>query len=231
MATDGTPALTRLSNLTREAVETQARLGREYAELTRSTWSNENDRVSAGQAYLDSVRRESERYWRAWSELGLGYAEEVVKLGTRAGAAVVRDVRSAVKGSVPEGSSVSWTRAAGDEPVETTAPGSGPQVSLNGPLGSTATARVTVANQHPRARRIALTAGPLSDSLGELVDAELEADPSTVTVPAGEESQVTLSVNLDAKAFAAGQDYTATVEVSGGAEARIAVLVHVDLAL
>lgn len=219
---------TRLAGLIREAVETQARLGREYAELVRATATTDSDRIAVGRAYFTSVRRESERYWRGFSDLGLGYAEDVVALNSRVGLAVVDDVRSALRKS---GESAAGSAPSGhaSEPDGSRRPTrTEPEVTLRGPLGGTATGRVTVANKHPRTRRITLTPSILTDMQGHVVGAVVRSDPKTVTVPAGQETELTLSVDLDPSAFTVGGEYTGSLELSGGAEATLRMVLHVD---
>src|SRR5665647_2024932 len=54
-------------------------------------------------------------------------------------------------------------------------------VRLRGPVGGRAEGTITVANQHPRPRRIQLSAGDLMDSSGGVVGAALDVSPTTVT--------------------------------------------------
>jgi hypothetical protein len=210
MSTTTSDAMNRLTRLTRDAVETQTRLAREYAELARAVLTGDGDRVVAGRAYLGSVRRESEQYWRAISDLGYGYAEDVLRLGIDAGDAVARDVGSAVHRP---------TSTAETTPAE---------VALTAALGATVTTTVTVANKHNRDRRVAVTPGPWTDANGDVIDAELDADPRIVTVPAGGEVQVTLTVVVTAPAFAAGQRYTARIDVSGATRATVLAALTVE---
>ncbi len=216
-------AFARLAALAGEAVETQTRLGREYVELVRTSLTSGTDRAAAGRAYLDSARRESERYWRGLSSLGLSYAADVVALGSRTGKAVVRDVRASVRASVPTSDHRDDAATTGEAGAPATS-----EVVLSGPLGAQLTGAVTVANKHPRARRIALRPGPLLAADGHEVPAVIDASPASVTVPAGDEAEIGLGVHLDPDVFIRGARYTAAIEVSGGAEATLALVVRVE---
>jgi hypothetical protein len=101
-------------------------------------------------------------------------------------------------------------------------------VHLAGSLGERAEGTITVANQHPRTRRIQLSAGTLADSTGAAVGGSLDVSPTTVTVPSGQERSVKLGVDLDGTHFSAGKRYSGTVEVSGGDEATIEVSIEVS---
>jgi hypothetical protein len=91
-----------------------------------------------------------------------------------------------------------------------------------------ATATITVANKHPRARRIALSAGPIHAASGTELEARIVVEPRQVTVPAGEESTVLLSLEVTADTFALGAAYRSTIEISGGEEATVSVLITRD---
>jgi len=101
------------------------------------------------------------------------------------------------------------------------------QVALHGSVGQVATGTITVANQHPRPRRIQLEAGDVLDSTGATVTGILNVTPTSVTVPSGQERSVGLTVDLDEVSFSAGKRYSCTVEVSGGDEATIEVTIDV----
>jgi hypothetical protein len=254
-----------LADLARETFERQVKLGREYAELARSSLTGEGggDRSEAGRAYLSAVRREGEHYWREVSSIGLSYASEVAVLGAKAAGAVARDVRSAMArsgttsgrdsrhehhhdhdhhehhhnhdhgsagpdGSPPSSSAGSSSAGSASPPDQGARPRV--EVALHGPVGQTATARITVANKHPRPRRITLQAGPIRDADGTEVDAEVDVSPRRVTVPAGEETTVTLELVMASETFAPGVAYICIVEVSGGEEATVVVHIRLDAA-
>jgi hypothetical protein len=100
-------------------------------------------------------------------------------------------------------------------------------VTLRGAVGETARATVTVANQHPRARRVLLDPAPLRDEWGSVVRLPFRVDPEGVTIPAGSEHAVHLEVDLLSEAVLAGGRYHGTVDVSGGDEAVLDVTVEV----
>lgn len=104
-----------------------------------------------------------------------------------------------------------------------------PSLVLRGALGERATGSLTVANRHPRPRRIEVGADPVADEQGvPVAGAALEIDPRRVTVPAGEEAVVRLAVELAAERFEAGRGYRTSVRVSGGDDATVACRILVD---
>jgi hypothetical protein len=252
-ATAAAQVLNRLADLARTSLQTEATLAKQTVDLTWATIVGDLDRTSANKAYVESVTRESARYWRTVGELGLDYASDLVTLGKSVSTAVLREVAAA--GRKP-GTRQTTGRSAGSEestPHHVTpqnrgaqsassrtrhepsagavnAEGGGRRVSvhLTGSLGERAEGTITVANQHPRARRIQLSTGDLADSRGAAVGAALEVTPTTVTVASGKERSVKLGVDLDGAHFLAGKRYFGTVEVSGGDEATIDVSVEVS---
>ncbi len=245
-------ALARLAGLARIALQTQASLAKQSVDLARGTLSGDLDRTSAGKAYVEAVAREGARYWRAVGELGIDYATDLVALGKSVSTTVMREMAAA--GRKParraSGANADYTRSTGQHVMPE---GGGPQatssrtsgasssgvagqeasprrvkVRLRGPLGGRAEGTITVANQHPRPRRIQLSAGELVDSSGGVVGAALDVSPTTVTVPSGKERSVSLGVDLDDASFSAGERYSCTVDVTGGDEATIEVTIEVS---
>ena len=245
-------ALARLADLARAALQSQAGLAKQSVDLTRATLAGDLDRTSAGKAYVEAVSREGARYLRAAGELGVDYATDLIALGNRLSTTVLRETAAAGrrpgKGHAT-GDTGDFTPASGqhvrpeDSGTQPTysrtsaGPGSAApdhdaggrrvKLRLHGSVGGRAEGTVTVANQHPRPRRIQLSAGDLVDSAGAVVAAALEVSPTRVTVPGGEERSVTLGVDLDDVSFSAGERYSCVVEVSGGDEATIEVAIDV----
>ncbi|HEY8883000.1 MAG TPA: hypothetical protein VIM47_06335 [Dermatophilaceae bacterium] len=246
-------ALARLAGLARIALQTQASLAKQSVDLARGTLSGDLDRTSAGKAYVEAVSREGARYWRAVGELGIDYATDLVALGKSVSTTVMREMAAA--GRKPgtrhtSGATADHTHSTGHHVMPE---GGGPQapssrtsggsssgvadqeasprrvkVRLRGRVGGRAEGTITVANQHPRPRRIQLSAGDLMDSSGGVVGAALDVSPTTVTVPSGKERSVSLGVDLDDGSFSAGERYSCTVDVTGGDEATIDVTIEVS---
>ncbi|MDQ1482723.1 MAG: hypothetical protein QOF35_799, partial [Actinomycetota bacterium] len=101
-------------------------------------------------------------------------------------------------------------------------------VILRGSVGQRAEGPIMVANQHPRPRRIQLSAGELVDSAGAAIAAAVKISPTTLTVTSGQERLVRIEVDLDDGSFAAGQWYSCAIDVSGGDKATIEVTVQVE---
>jgi hypothetical protein len=225
--------LARITELARQALQSQATLAKQSLELGRATLSGDVDRSTTGRAYLDAVSREGARYWREVGSLGLDYASELMALGTRTAARVISDTSAAGSGARAHrrdtgsgsggGGGGSAAASAPDPDVASRRSG----VVLRGVLGQTAQATVTVVNRHARARRVELTPSDLHDVAGSLVATTLRVDPEHVTIPAGGDYQVRLEVDLDAADVRVGDRYDGTVEVSGGDEATLEVTVEV----
>lgn len=101
-------------------------------------------------------------------------------------------------------------------------------VTLHGRPGETATGTVTLANSHPRARRVLLSAGRLQPDTGRHVSLELRLDPEGVTIPAGADHDVQLEVDLSPEVVRTGERYVGVIEVTGGVEAVLDVAVVVE---
>jgi len=252
-ATAAAQVLTRLADLARTSLKAEASLARQTVDLTWATFIGDLDRTNANKAYVESVTRESARYWRTVGELGVDYAGDLVTLGKSVSTAVLREVATAGRKSrtrqtnggtagsaestpnhVKPGkkaAQTAYSRTSDEAPAGTVNPeGGGRRVSVHlaGSLGERAEGTITVSNQHPRTRRIQLSAGTLADSTGATVGGGLDLSPATVTVPSGQERSVKLGVDLDRAHFSAGKRYTGTVEVSGGDEATVEVSVEVS---
>lgn len=245
-------ALSRLADLARTAWQSQARLAKESVDVSRATLAGDVDRTSAGKAYVAAVSREGARFWRAAGELAFDYASDLMALGNRLSTTVLRETAAAgrkpAKGhaaganadSTQETSQHVRSQGGGAQPTysrtsnapspaapEQDTVGRRVKVGLHGFVGGRAEGTITVANQHPRPRRIQLSAGDLVDSAGAVVPAVLGVSPTRVTVPSGEDRSVFLGVDLDDVSFSAGERYSCIVEVSGGDEATIEVTLDV----
>lgn len=219
--------LARITELARQALQSQANLAKQSLELGRATLSGDVDRTTTSRAYLDAVSREGARYWQEVGALGLDYAAELMALGTRSAGRVLSETRSAGAGARTEHRG---RRAESDQPPREPAVDDRTRKSavvVRGVLGQTAQATVTVVNRHSRARRVELEPSALRDPEGHEVACVLRVDPEQVTIPAGEDYQVRLEVDLDPEVARVGDRYDGTVEVSGGDEATLEVTVEV----
>ncbi len=220
--------LQRAARLAATTLRSQASLARRSVELVRATATGKVDGPAAGRAYVQAVAREGARYWRSVAELGLDYASDVVDLGTRVAGTVLDDTTRAGGGGRQRRRPVPDAARAGAGEETTTTAGPRQSVTLRGPLGGRAEGRVIVVNRHPRARRIELSATPLRERSGVPVGMAPELVPVRVTVPAGKEHSISVSVDLDEAVFAAGERYVGELEVTGGDEATLAVVVEVE---
>ena len=219
--------LARITELARQALQSQSTLAKQSLELGRAALSGDVDRSTTSKAYLDAVSREGARYWREAGALGLDYASELMALGTRSAARIISDASAAGGTRGRRGTTDSRNgapRAPAPEPDDGLRRS---RVLLRAAVGQTAQATVTVVNRHPRARRVELEPSDLRDSTGTVVALTLAVDPDHVTIPAGEEHQVRITADLDEGLVQPGQQYVGSVTVSGGDEAMLEVTVEV----
>lgn len=94
-------AWSRLAELARASLATQASLTRKSVDLAWSSLAGDLDRASANRAYAESVMRESTRYWRTVGELGFEYAGDLVTLGKSVTTSVLRTVATAGRRQAP----------------------------------------------------------------------------------------------------------------------------------
>jgi hypothetical protein len=248
--------LARITELAREAMAAQANFARQSIEIGRATLSSEVDATTAGRAWVDAVSREGARYWKEVAALGLDVAGSLVAISSRSMARVISDTRAASRTHTarpPSGSSsgtatgaatgaptgdasgaategIVLSAASSDEPAPATGD---PEVrraavTLHGRPGETATGTVTLANSHPRSRRVILSAGRLQPDTGRHVSLELRLDPDGVTIPAGADHDVRLEVDLAPEVVRPGERYVGVIEVTGGVEAVLDVAVVVE---
>lgn len=208
--------LSRLTDLAKASARTQLNLAKHSVDLAWSTLAGGLDRTSANKAYVESVTRESARYWREVAGLSVDYVTDLVALGKQVSTTVLREMAAAGRNPAGRAGSGVPARAQSPRPVE---------LSLQGPVGGRAEGTITVANEYPRSRRIQLNAGDLVDSAGVVVGVGLDISPTAVTVPSGQERTVSLGIALDDVLISAGQRYSSTVEVRGCGEATIEVSV------
>jgi hypothetical protein len=107
-------ALSRLTELVRASMQTQASLTRKSVDLAWSTVVGGLDRTSANRTYVQLVTRESARYWRTVGELGIDYANDLLTLGKSASATVLRGVTAAGRRAGPRRTADVWARATTD---------------------------------------------------------------------------------------------------------------------
>jgi hypothetical protein len=91
-------ALSRLTDLARMSLQMQASLARQSVDLAWRTLAGDLDRTSANKAYLESVTRESARYWRTVGELGVDYATDLVTLSKSVSTTVLREIAAVGRG-------------------------------------------------------------------------------------------------------------------------------------
>lgn len=89
--------VSKVADLTREAIESQTRLSGEFADLVGDAVKDSEAAFDTGRAYVESVWREAANYWQAVTDLNFRYAAELVKIATRAGDEVLTAVDSAIK--------------------------------------------------------------------------------------------------------------------------------------
>jgi hypothetical protein len=98
-----TETLGKVADVTREALQSQFRIGTEFAQLAQNALQKGSDPVEAGRSYLNSAWREAGNYWQAVADLNIKYATELIKIGNQAVGLVVSEVSSAIGRSRSEG--------------------------------------------------------------------------------------------------------------------------------
>jgi hypothetical protein len=96
-ATKASATIGKGADLTREAVESQFRLGGEFADVAANAIKDSGNAFETSRAYADAVWREAGNYWQAVTDLNLRYANELLKIGASAGDHVLAAVDSALK--------------------------------------------------------------------------------------------------------------------------------------
>jgi hypothetical protein len=251
--TDPEETFARLGELARRTLQAQADAAKQSIELGRAVFSPGADPGAASRAWAEAVGREGARYWREVGTLGMDVAGQILTIGSRSVARVLGDTQSAVsrtRGQRSSGGSAGAAGGAGHdgddgddaEPVgggstaehrSATADMAGapvPRVAvgLRGAPGGTATGTVVLANQHPRARKVVLTPGDVVPDPARDVALPVRVDPAGVTIPAHSEQTVTLEVVLPEDVVRSGERYVGEIQVTGGVEAVVDVVVDVD---
>jgi hypothetical protein len=99
VAAASSETVSKVADLTREAIESQTRLSGEFADLVGDAVKDSEAAFETGRAYVESVWREATNYWQAVTDLNFRYAAELVKIATRAGDEVLTAVDAAIKRS------------------------------------------------------------------------------------------------------------------------------------
>lgn len=96
-AAKASESISKGADLTREAIESQFRLGSEFADVVGNTIKDSGNSFETSRVYVDAVWREAGNYWQAVTDLNLRYANELLKIGASAGDHVLAAVDSALK--------------------------------------------------------------------------------------------------------------------------------------
>lgn len=233
------PDLGRWVDVARESWQAQVGAVRSSLHVARSAATGRLDPVAATRAYVRGAFNGAERYWRDASRLGAEHALGLARAGQQAVADLLDEVAAARRRPAghPTGRAAAAAAptaagpraASGAEPATASTSSTAPALTLHGRLGERAAGSLTVANRHPRARRVELRAGTVVDADGaDVVGAVLDLDPTRTTVPAGGEAVVALSLELVPGLFTVGENYLVTVEVRGGDDATVVCTVVVD---
>src|ERR1700709_2665856 len=85
------------ADLAREAIESQARLGGEFADAMGDAMKDSGNAYETRRAYAEAVGREAHKYWQAVTDLNIRYANELLKIGAASGEQVLAAVESVRK--------------------------------------------------------------------------------------------------------------------------------------
>ncbi|WP_299444519.1 hypothetical protein [uncultured Phycicoccus sp.] len=247
--TDPEESLARLGELARRALQAQADAAKQSIELGRAVLSPGADPGATGRAWAEAVGREGARYWREVGTLGMDVAGQVVTIGSRSVARVLGETQAAVDRTRRQrssgGSAGSAGAAAHDDAAEpatgrpvaerrsaaanaAASPAPHVAVGLRAAPGGTATGTVVLANQHARARRVVLTPGEVLREPARDVALPVRVDPAGVTIPAHGEQTVTVEVAVPEDVVRSGERYVGEIQVTGGVEAVVDVVIDLD---
>ena len=250
--TDPEEILARLGDLARRTVQAQVDAAKQSIELGRAVLSPGADPAEVSRVWAEAVGREGARYWRDVGTLGVDVAGQLLTLGSRGVARVIADTRTAAgrgrgqrSSGGPGGSGGATADADDAEPDADRSGGGLPSssatassdgaihvaVGLRGAPGESAVGTVMLANRHPRARRVVLTprdARSQATDRGSAAALPIRVDPAGVTIPAHSERAVSVEVDLPAGVVRSAERYSGVVEVTGGVEALVDVVVDVD---
>ncbi|GAA3713748.1 hypothetical protein GCM10022204_36050 [Microlunatus aurantiacus] len=231
--------LARLGELARQSLRSQAALLQRSTQMSRDVLSGEQDWTEAGRTYLRDAGREGAHYLLSVGRLSVDYLGDVIFLGNELTKNLldpsVRTVqrpprrRSSSPGPADDVADPPPPSASTDGTADPDTAAS-PRVitlELGGRLGGRAEGLVTVFNRHTRARSVRLQPGALRNPSGDVIAATIDLDPTRVTVPAGQEQDVTVGVELSADSFTAGEHYSGTVVISGGDQATVQLDIEV----
>jgi hypothetical protein len=96
-AAKASESISKGADLTREAIESQFRLGGEFADVVGNAMKDSGNAFETSRVYVDAVWREAGNYWQAVTDLNLRYANELLRIGASAGDHVLAAVDSALK--------------------------------------------------------------------------------------------------------------------------------------
>ncbi len=247
--TDPEETLARLGELARRTLQAQADAAKQSIELGRAIFSPGADTGATSRAWAEAVGREGARYWREVGTLGMDVAGQLLTIGSRSVSRALGDTQAAVNRTRGERSSRGSAGAGGTghggddaeadagasstEHRSATADGARSPVSqvavgLRGSPGAIATGTVVLANQHPRARRVVLTSSEVRRDPARDVALPMRVDPAGVTIPAHGEQTVLVEVVLPEDLVRSGERYLGQIQVTGGVEAVVDVVVDVD---
>lgn len=166
------------------------------------------DRISTGQITSAQVQEHGRRFVESEAPRFLA---DVMQLGL----GFVRHL---------QGSSASLTdglydRVLGPEPVDPGPPNPPLCVNLRGPSGSDAAACVVIENARDASTQVDCQVSQfVSLSGSDRFDAPIEITPSRFSLARGEQRDLEIRLHLDPERFKAGNDYVATLLISGAGE-------------
>jgi hypothetical protein len=190
------------ATLTKQALETQWQLAKDYGEATTQAVRGGPD-PSAPATWARTVSAETARWWREAAQLGLSYGGKVLDLNRTTGERLV----GAIAQSAPP-------RLA---------------VTLSGKAGQTVRTPLAVANSRTTRERVTFRPGPLHPTSGADVDGVWTFDPGALELEPGAEQQVQMSLLLDDTIFTAGSSWKGVVAVIDGSGVVLEVDVTVDV--
>lgn len=213
MSNDTTNVGQGLQNLFARAVQEQVRLSQNYVDVVQRLGRGDLSTESTRNELYAFARNESGRYARELALLSIDYYTQLFKLNSAYSQRFVEhilgtasrrdDSSSSPVSNQNEETSVQPTRRR----IE---------VTMQAPLGETATRSFTFENKQPDPANISFLISDFVDATGmNSFRPSLQIEPARFTIEPGGEQVVALHLPLSADHFVAGQRYTATAVVHG----------------
>jgi hypothetical protein len=199
--------------LSTEALKDILRGLRSHTELQRRIIRGELDQATVSRAYLDFAHREGPSYRRRVAELTGRYYRDLADLGS--------EYSAAFYGEILENGHVT-------QPSDPDGPSERVPMELHGEPGKEVVARFSLENTESSPVNVAFEVGVCTGPDGVAFTAPLSVHPASLTVPPGDQAQVTLRLAMLPSVFEPGHLYRTLVKVLGDRELELDVVIWAE---